>query len=283
MQNLILVKDVLKLVHPVLEKDRTAYYQKYRCPVRWLEPFTQCYFITNFEFIRKLDEAFRPIFEVYVGKKLDWQNIEICIVPYDSDFNMFRDPKNNNYIYVLTCNIGNRNMGIVNGDIIWYINIPEMEVDFFSNEFKHDINVIWVPEKKYAQETLNLFPNHIEKISKLKFKLKLKFPVFSWLDSMPHEGKFAITMEDINDKENVSEILGYGLGKWNTQTDQARETGDATLERGYCHTITFDGVEDNIAYWYIDAGSAHDGIHEFLLKGLSDSGIKIKSVEIQML
>ena len=283
MQNLILVKDVLKLVHPVSEKDSKAYYQKYRCPVRWLEHFSECYFLTNFEFIRKLDEAFRPIFEDFVGRKLDWHRIFISIVPYHGDFNMFRDPKNNNYIYVLTCNIGNGNMGIVDGDIIWYINIPEMEVDFFSNEFKHDLNVIWVPEKKYAQESLNLFPKHIEKISKLKFKSKLKFSVYSWLDSMPHEGKFAIIMEDIDDKEKVSEVLGYGLGKWNTQTDQARETGDSTLERGYCHTITFDGVEDNIGYWYIDAGSTHKGIHEFLLKELSDSGIKVKSVEIQML
>ncbi|MFZ1558997.1 MAG: hypothetical protein WAT37_03680, partial [Saprospiraceae bacterium] len=79
----------------------------------------------------------------------------------------------------------------------------------------------------------------------------------------------------------VSTSLEKTRSDWNKQTDKARETGDESLERGYCHDIAFDGLDDKVGYWYVDAGSAHDGIHEFLLQGLSESGIKIKHVEIQ--
>jgi hypothetical protein len=282
-EDLVLIKNNIDIIKPLSYDESLIYNKKYRCPVRWLEHFSKSFFITNFEFIKKLDEAFRPVFELYIGKRLMWQRISLTLVPYHGDFKMYKITDEYYYLYVLTCNIGDSSTGIVNGNITWYINQPETEIDFYNNVFKHDIIVNWIPEEKYPHHILNWFPAYVEKISKLTFKPKVKFPVYSWLSSMPHEGKFAITLFDIADVEKVFEALETARCKWNTQTDEARATNNPSLEQGYCHTITFDGVEDNIAYWYIDAGSAHEGIHEYLLRQLSDSDIKIKSVEIQML
>lgn len=80
---------------------------------------------------------------------------------------------------------------------------------------------------------------------------------------MPHEGKFAITLWNTEDTEKVSTSLEKARSDWNKQTDKARETGDESLERGYCHDIAFDGLDGKVGYWYVDTGSAHDGIHEF--------------------
>ncbi len=111
----------------------------------------------------------------------------------------------------------------------------------------------------------------------------LDFKVMTYLSSMPINGIFAVSLLNKGDIRKISSTLEKARGNWNSQSKYAREDDQMILERGICDSIIFKKAEDNIAYWYIDAGSAHDGIHEFLLKELSDSGIKIKSVEIQML
>ncbi len=256
MENLILVKSTLGLVHPLSYEESVIYYKKCKCPVKWLDHFWKGCFMTNFEFIKKLDEAFRPVFEGYVGKMLNWNNMFILLAPYHGDFNMYKNKDSLNYLYVLTCRIGFSNTSIVDGNITWYINKPETEIDFYSNEFKHDIIVNWVPELKYSQQSLDMFPDYIEKALKVKLKIKLKFSVETYLPSMPHEGKFAITLWNVDDVEKVTNVLYQSRQGWNNQTDKARESRDELLERGYCHDIAFDGIEDKVAYWYIDAGSA---------------------------
>jgi hypothetical protein len=169
------------------------------------------------------------------------------------------------------------------GRIMWADKKDFSEFDFWKDVSGIDIHFEWIPDEDNELEIMAQFPSIHDKEDRLtmkKIKIKTKFPVYSYLDSMPYEGKFAMTLFNISDIEKISDTLENARGKWNTQTDKARETGDKSLERGYCHTVSYDGLDEKIAYWFIDAGSAHDGIHEFLLKELSDSGIKIKSVEI---
>jgi hypothetical protein len=245
--------------------------------------------IENLSFDLDLSESFSVFFaekliektELYFNKKFDWK--KVWIYP-DSDYGLVYliDNKTNNYYTLVNGYLAVGAFKIVLCEI--YINDRRNnKIVYLNNEIQEydlEFNLVIVPpynasyiEKMVLKEKMT---NHI-------FNSIQSFKIFTHLSTMPHEGKFAITLIDIEDKEKVSATLERARAKWNTQTDQARETGDSTLERGYCHTITFDGVEDNVGYWYIDAGTAHDGIHEFLLKELSDSGIKIKSVEIQML
>ncbi|MBK7807381.1 MAG: hypothetical protein IPJ51_13895 [Saprospiraceae bacterium] len=118
------------------------------------------------------------------------------------------------------------------------------------------------------------------KTKKVIFK-HLNFKVMTNLSSMPINGIFAVSLLNKGDIRKVSSVLEKARVSWNTQSEKAREKGQEFYERGICDSIVFKKLEDKLAYWYIDAGSAHEGIHEFLLQGLSESGIKIKHVEIQ--
>ena len=100
---------------------------------------------------------------------------------------------------------------------------------------------------------------------------------------MPINGIFAISLFRKEDEIKISSALEKARVQWNFQSEQARKKRQPIFDRGICKSIMFKKVEDSIAYNYLDAGSAHDGIHEYLLRQLSDSDIKIKSVEIQML
>ena len=100
---------------------------------------------------------------------------------------------------------------------------------------------------------------------------------------MPINGIFAVSLFRKEDVIKISTALEKARVQWNFQSEQARKKRQPIFDRGICKSIMFKKVEDNIAYYYLDAGSAHDGIHEYLLRQLSDSDIKIKSIEIQML
>ncbi len=274
MANLVLFK-TSEQVYSHIHDDILYDYWQVKIPIKLLSFFAHSLYIKNFEFLQHFNDKFLLVIEAWAGKKINWKKIELLTV---GEFAIYKNIENDLLTYAVYIQ-----MNGIRGVVMWYVNKSNFEIDLFSSShFEEDLTILWFPDE-YDEDIRNEFPENVEKISKLKFKSKLKFSVYSWLDTLPHEGKFAISLEDINDKEKVSEVLGYGLGRWNTQTDQARQTGDSALDKGYCHTVSFDGIEENIAYWYIDAGSAHEGIHEFLLKELSDSGIKIKSVEIQML
>ncbi len=120
------------------------------------------------------------------------------------------------------------------------------------------------------------------KTRKVLFK-NLNFKVLTNLSSMPINGIFAISLFRKEDVIKISTALEKARVQWNFQSEQARKKNKPIFDRGDCNSIIFKKVEDNIAYYYLDAGSAHEGIHEYLLRQLSDSDIKIKSVEIQML
>ncbi|MBK8349751.1 MAG: hypothetical protein IPL08_19910 [Saprospiraceae bacterium] len=92
-----------------------------------------------------------------------------------------------------------------------------------------------------------------------------------------------VSMDCIDEVNNIREELEILWGVWNNNSDQALILKLDKLNQGFIHNIELEKIKDKDAYFYVDAGSAHDGIHEFLLKGLSDSGIKIKHVEIQAL
>ncbi|MBK6667728.1 MAG: hypothetical protein IPG48_16685 [Saprospiraceae bacterium] len=120
------------------------------------------------------------------------------------------------------------------------------------------------------------------KTRKVLFK-NLNFKVLTNLSSMPINGIFAISLFRKEDVIKISTALEKARVQWNFQSEQARKKNKPIFDRGDCNSIIFKKVEDNIAYYYLDAGSAHEGIHEYLLRQLSDLNIKIKSVEIQML
>ena len=120
------------------------------------------------------------------------------------------------------------------------------------------------------------------KTRKVLFK-NLNFKVLTNLSSMPINGIFAVSLFRKEDVIKISTALEKARVQWNFQSEQARKKRQPIFDRGICKSIMFKKVEDNIAYYYLDAGSAHDGIHEYLLRQLSDSDIKIKSIEIQML
>ncbi len=245
--------------------------------------------VENLSFDLDLSESFSIFFaekliektELFFKKKFDWKKVWFCP---DMDYGL---------VYIIDSKT-NKNYTLVNGYLaigasmivlyeVYLNDRRDNKIVYLNNEIQEydlEFNLVIVPpynehdiERMVLKEKMT---NHI-------FNSIQSFKVFTLLSTMPHEGKFAITLFDIEDKEKVSDTLERARGKWNSQTDQARQTGDSTLEKGYCHTISFDGVEDNVGYWYIDVGSAHEGIHEFLLKELSDSSIKIKSVEIQII
>lgn len=260
--------------------------KKFKNEWSWLGYFTHN-FHPNISFITKMDIALKEIFRTKIGFELDWNELFLFITPISDQLYLVHDTNSNQNKYTLLCSLCYEKKFIdYYGEILWWDSDQYKEFDF--REDVSELNIIfdWIPSEFNDPLILQKLPisgKNVHNSVLKKLKCKAKFPVFSKYNSMPHEGIFAFTFFNIDDVDKVSDTLEIARVKWNTQTDQARQNGDSHLERGYCHTITFDGIDDNIGYWYIDSGSAHDGIHEFLLKELSDSGIKIKSVEIQML
>ena len=232
-------------------------------------------------FLEKMNAQIRISVENRLAKQLDWNKLLLFSDPSESLLYLCKRVEDDIKYYSLVCSISNE-MGInYDGQIIWTNALTKEEFDFEADVTDIPIAFMWIPDPDSEEDGLRL-PSFVEKSEKgkLKLKSKLKFTVSIDSESMPHEGKFAITLWNSEDVDNVSRVLEQAREGWNNQTDKARETGDESMERGYCHNIGYDGISDKVAYWYVDAGSAHDRIHEFLLKGLSDSGIKIKHVEI---
>ena len=245
--------------------------------------------VENLSFDLDLSETFSIFFaekliertELFFKRVVNWKKV------------WFHPDSNNGLLYLIDIHTNN-NYTLVNGFLaigastvvkceIFLNDTRNNKIVYLNNDINdYDLEFNLVINPSYNENFIDkMFL--AEKTPNQVFNSIQSFIVVTYLKSMPHEGKFAITLFDIADVEKVFEALETARCKWNTQTDEARATNNPSLEQGYCHTITFDGVEYNIAYWYIDAGSAHDGIHEYLLRQLSDSDIKIKSVEIQML
>ena len=274
-KNLVLYKSSTEIYENFESEDFTNHFCNVKVPIKLFNYFAHYTLLLNFNFLKILNREFRIVIETWAKKKLNWNNINILLEP--EGYCILRNTETNFLYYTSEITLNE-----VVGILFWYVPKPYFEIDLLhATKFDEELKVIWIAY--YGDKSIGKLPEYVEKISKLTFKPKVKFPVYSWLSSMPHEGKFAITLFDIVDVEKVFEALETARCKWNTQTDEARATNNPSLEQGYCHTITFDGVEDNLAYWYIDAGSAHEGIHEYLLRQLSDSDIKIKSVEIKVL
>jgi hypothetical protein len=250
--------------------------------LNWLKCFAMEYSF-SVSFLEKMNTQVRTSVENQIGKKLNWNEIWLFLIPYESGLYLCQNESGVEKYYSLVCCIRYEKLFInYCGKIIWANAITKSEFDFSSDVTDVPIAFMWIPNEGSEDDGVSL-PCFTEKPKNIKFKLKtnFKFKVSVDSDSMPHEGKFAITLWNTEDTEKVSTSLEKARSDWNKQTDNARETGYESLERGYCHDIAFDGLDGKVGYWYVDAGSAHDGIHEFLLKGLSESGIKIKHVEIQ--
>jgi hypothetical protein len=248
--------------------------------VKWLE-----YFKSNEDasesFVLKMSNFLMAEMESNFDTKIDWSQMWLYYPPDGKALNELLDPKSGKKLFQLSCSLESKvRSESYDGYLIWFDSVRNEIVKPSANVENINLTFKWEGLSIHKDFLRNLPIKPAKK--RIIFK-NLKIKILTTLSSMPHEGKFAIALFNIEDKEKVSATIEGARAKWNTQTDQGRQTGDSTLERGYCHTVSFDGVEDNIAYWYIDAGSAHDGIHEFLLTELCDSGIKIKSVEIQML
>ncbi|MBK9583251.1 MAG: hypothetical protein IPO48_15545 [Saprospiraceae bacterium] len=248
--------------------------------VKWLDYFKSMEEASD-SFILKMSAFLISEMEFRFGTNIDWSRMYLLYPPDGKSLSEETDLSNGKKNSKLVCYIRSKaSCEDYCGYLIWY-EVESNEIVKPSDNVANT-NLIFMWKEWYQNSNfIQSLPNKKTKKRIIFNNLKLK--IYSQLSSMPHEGKFAITLFDIEDIEKVSEALESARGKWNTQTDEARATNNPSLEQGYCHTITFDGVEDNIAYWYIDAGSAHDGIHEYLLRQLSDSDIKIKSVEIQVL
>lgn len=248
--------------------------------VKWLDYFKSMEEGSD-SFILKMSTFLINEMELKFNTKIDWNQIWLYYPPDGKALNEHNDNFSGKKINRLFCSLQSKvRSECYDGYLSWYD--PAKDDIVKPSDIVENINLKFVWDELYLhKDFIKYLPIKTSK-RKVMFE-KLKFTVYSTLPFMPHEGKFAITLFDIADVEKVSHTLESARGKWNTQTDEARATNNPSLEQGYCHTITYDGVEDNIAYWYIDAGSAHDGIHEYLLRQLSDSDIKIKSVDIQML
>lgn len=250
---------------------------------KWLESFCFRNKFENTVFIKKMDLIVREKIETKLGKALDWSDIMLRnLYPCRTSIYTYRLENGGiGYIYrghlqhMLYMDL------IIPIDVLWYNPTYGNEIDIQSlppeTELAFDILL-------YIDEGFDLYPEFLARpktiIRNNRLKLNLKFLVTSELDSMPHESQFGITLWNVDDVEKVNEVLEDARSAWNRQTDHARETGDELLERGYCHDISFNTLDEKVGYWYIDSGSAADGIYEYLLKGLNDSGIKIKHVEI---
>jgi hypothetical protein len=250
---------------------------------KWLEFFGYDNKFENTVFIKKMDLIVREKIETKLDKALDWSDIMMRnLYPCRTSIYTHRlENRGIGYIYrghlqhMLYMDL------TIPIDVIWY-NPPhgnEMDIQSLPPETELVFDILL-----YIGEGFELYPEFFARpkttVRNNRLKLKLKFPVTSELDSMPHEGQFGISLWNVDDIEKVSEVLEDARSAWNNQTDLARETGDESLERGYCHNISFNTLDEKVGYWYIDSGSTTDGIYEFLLKALSDSGIKIKHVEI---
>lgn len=250
---------------------------------KWLESFCFRNKFENTVFIKKMDLIVREKIETKLGKALDWSDIMLRNL-YPCRTSIYTHRLENGgigYIYrghlqhMLYMDL------TIPIDVIWYnpLHGDKMDIQSLPPETELVFDILL-----YIEEGFELYPEFLARpkttVRNNRLKLKLKFPVTSELDSMPHEGQFGISLWNVDDIEKVSEVLEDARSIWNRQTDHARETGDESLERGYCHDISFNTFDEKVGYWYIDSGSTSDGIYEFLLKALSDSGIKIKHIEI---
>ena len=259
--------------------------KKFKSDWKWLVYLTQSWDLSE-SFVSKLDIGLKALFLEHLPNKLDYNQIYFFVEPIGNQLIQYQPEGTNKNYYYLICSLRyDRECLNYYGFVTWFDSDNYSEIDITNDVSDVNIQFEWkASEENNDSDILD----HLPYVKNIKDPIKVldlntKFVVISDLDSMPHEGKFAITLFDIVDVEKVYDALETARCKWNTQTDGARATNNPSLEQGYCHTITFDGVEDNLAYWYIDAGSAHEGIHEYLLRQLSDSDIKIKSVEIQTL
>ncbi len=257
--------------------------KKFRNELKWLDYFT-CNFSPSLSFVEKMDQMLKPQFNTKIGKEIDWSQVWLVIDPTGNELHLTQLPNDTRKFYILVCRLKYEKLFIsYRGRILWCDKNKFDEFNYEEDNPEIDLHFEWIPDEDNNLETLAKFPCIHDKESRLvskKLKIKAKFAVSSVLDSMPHEGQFGISLWNVDDIEKVSEVLEDARSTWNSQTDIARETGDESLERGYCHNISFNTLDEKVGYWYIDSGSAADGIYEFLLKALSDSGIKIKHVEI---
>ncbi len=249
-----------------------------KCKYKWLKYIAE-YFGLHPSFFTSLNNQLVGEINKSLDYEFDYTKIWVFVEPNMTGLDLFEDLETNVYYYHLRCSLAYQTKHL-EGIIIFYVLEKHIEINFLEDTSHLNIVFEWNLLSKRDKQYIQQFPSNLIK-RKPRTYLINKLKIETYLTSMPHEGKFAITLWNIDDVENVSRVLEQARQEWNNQTDKAREIGDESLERGYCHNITFDGIDEKVAYWYIDGGSAHEGIHEFLLKGLSDSGIKIKHVEIQ--
>jgi hypothetical protein len=241
---------------------------KFKSDWKWLAYFTNnC--SPSLSFVEKMDLALKEQFNVKIGKEIDWSQVWLFVEPTRNQLSLCQFPDDNKKFYLLRCYLMYDKLNIsYNGSIMWGNKKDFSEFNYWKDVIDLDIHFEWIPDEDNNLETLEKFPCIDDKESRSvskKLKIKAKFPVSSVLDSMPHEGQFGITLWNDDDIEKVSEVFEDARSDWNSQTDIARETGDESLERGYCHNISFNTLDEKVGYWYIDLGSAADGIYEFLL------------------
>jgi hypothetical protein len=216
--------------------------------------------------------------EYYFNKKIDWKKVWF-FPDIDNPVLYGVDKETGSHSTLITGSLAIGPYSIVGSTVILNDKNGNKVISLYNDLSNYDLEFNWIPIFPFNEiyfERLFVENNKMRVV----FGDITNFKVMTNLTSMPHEGQFGITLWNVNDIEKVSEVLENARSDWNSQTDFARKTGDESLERGYCHNISFNTIDEKVGYWYIDSGSAADGIYEFLLKALSDSGIKIKHIGI---
>jgi len=150
----------------------------------------------------------------------------------------------------------------------------EVEDDIRKKNIKFEIRKIEIEDWK-----IELFPGINDKVVKNKLPLAYAFSVYCESGmAFYHEGHIIVDI-DKRDLEIMKEVFQSTIIDWN-KWEGYKKNKDIPSNRGYIHQLGFDKWEENKAYFYIDAGTSGNGVYEFLLKNIAESGINVKSVEI---
>ena len=246
--------------------------------LKWLEQFYRLYSV-HYSFLNQLDFNLKMQFELSIDKKINWMHKLFFFEPIEAGQISLIQHDNLIY-YKISCAIVDKYTdNHFFGQLFWYDSLYHLPIDL-EKEVSTTISFYWILDIENDGIKIATLKNYNELYERKYLDFNLQFPSYTYLTELPFEFMLVVSMDCIDEVNNIREELEILWGVWNNNSDQALILKLDKLNQGFIHNIELEKIKDKDAYFYVDAGSAHEGIHEFLLKGLSDSGIKIKHVEI---
>ncbi len=241
----------------------------YKLPknLNWFKYIGESYHVHS-SFVEKADKDFKFLFEEYVGKKINWTKLWLFSEPTDEG-GIFKIIENEEIHYCVDCAVvDNASDANYYGILKWY-EASKKEIDFSEDVSELKIIFEWHPDED--NEDLDLLPSiDVVYDKKVLFSFK-NYEVFTYLTSLPDEGKIAIISENIEVYEKISRLLEELRNNWNK------------LDKGFLHSLSFDYVYDDVAYWYIDCHGTNSEVYAYIFGELSKSDLGVIEVEIEAL